>query len=658
MGFPATSGVFLEAIDAATLLGVNVEAKREGVLGFDPCSYWDFNELSGSYSEDKGTERADAIVRYSDTPPVAYWKFNTGSGVVLSDTALTTPAADGTITGAPPWEASGGPTGTAGDYSIKFEGSPDQVEITGNPSKLQITGDLTISMWIKPSNIAASRQQPFNKAYSGEGTITQETNGTLNFYHGHGGGDGPPGSYQGSNSVSAVTQGAWNHIVVTRDSDSVKWYINGDLKSITANTFASSVSSQNVIIGNGYANNYLGSIDEVAIFNSALAPGQISSIYNSGSPGDLTDGTFASTAPGGSWGPHYMNFDGNNQRAETTSNSGLGASSFAIAAWARIPGDTGGAIVKVGNSLTGVGVGVGSSGGAGNFDSDGKQLIILYEAIRWIPTGVSLTQDIWNHIVLSVNSSGHPTVFLNGSQIYTDTGSGPIAPSMETGIGAYFQRGRALAVDVDEAALFCDELSSGDVQILYQLGPSSAVSFADGVSLSESVSTNLALASTAYSRSPADGLSLSESVTLTLTTSIIQGISDGVILSEDQIETIDSKMTPDGTSVSEIVSFSKAKERTDGLNIGENFSLSVSFSRYGQDSIKLSDAPTTIGGFVRSPLDTAKLSELFDKDTLGIANYETLKLKETFTTNIVNKKDTVVYTGTIEDLIELRGTII
>ena len=56
-------------------------------------------------------------------------------------------------------------------------------------------------MWVKPYNFSA-RRNFYDRAYGGEGTITQETNGALTYFWGTNGGNSTP--YQGFNSVSAL----------------------------------------------------------------------------------------------------------------------------------------------------------------------------------------------------------------------------------------------------------------------------------------------------------------------------------------------------------------------------------------------------------------------------------------------------------------------
>lgn len=154
------------------------------------------------------------------------------------------------------------------NYSLDFDGSDDFVAI-GNPAALQITGDLTIEMWLKPSNFSA-RRNPYAKAYGGEGAITQETDGSLNFYYGTNGGNASP--YQGFNSTASLTLNEWNHIAIVRDltNGQLYWYINGTLTNqVAANYGAAVAGANNATVGAGYVSNYAGQIDELRVWSLA-----------------------------------------------------------------------------------------------------------------------------------------------------------------------------------------------------------------------------------------------------------------------------------------------------------------------------------------------------------------------------------------------------
>jgi len=159
------------------------------------------------------------------------------------------------------------------NYVLDFDGTDDYVNLA-NPTALQITGDMTIEMWLYPTDFS-ERRNPFAKAYGGEGTITQETSGGLTYYYGTNGGNGGP--YQSITS-SAISKDAWTHVAIVRDLTNMKlyWYVNGSLVSQRDADYAAATSGTNpVYIGKGYVYNYQGQIDEVRIWNTARTQTQI-----------------------------------------------------------------------------------------------------------------------------------------------------------------------------------------------------------------------------------------------------------------------------------------------------------------------------------------------------------------------------------------------
>jgi hypothetical protein len=203
---------------------------------------------------------------------VGWWRFDEGKGDKAQDNSGN--GNHGTLQGGAKW--TDGVVGKA----LLLDGSDDHVTL-GNPKALQLTGDQTICLWINPTVLDA-RRNPFAKAYGGEGTITLEINGSLNYFYGQGGGDSQP--YQGFLMGKVVKPKVWTHLVIVRDLKNLKlyWYKNGaksneaDAKYPTAKP-----SAQEAFIGKGYVQTFVGAIDDVRIYKRALSSEEIAKLYKS-----------------------------------------------------------------------------------------------------------------------------------------------------------------------------------------------------------------------------------------------------------------------------------------------------------------------------------------------------------------------------------------
>lgn len=151
---------------------------------------------------------------------------------------------------------------------IPFYSSKGGRPFTRNMSEL--TGNSTISAFIRP--ITGGRQAFFDKGYAGEGTITLEPNGTLNYYYGTKGGYGQP--YQGFNSGAKINYGELTHVAVVRDFTNKKlvWYINGNRTNISRPRFnRAAKTGWPAKIARGYTGKtYQGQIYNLKVHNRAL----------------------------------------------------------------------------------------------------------------------------------------------------------------------------------------------------------------------------------------------------------------------------------------------------------------------------------------------------------------------------------------------------
>jgi hypothetical protein len=174
---------------------------------------------------------------------------------------------------------------------VDFDGVDEYATISG-ASDLAISGNVTISLWFKsdslPGNGAFDYMFSLTDARSdgkdravgirGTGTDAQIVGNTY-----ANGWDNP----FTNTSIAAST---WYHVVIIFTSGSMQVYLDGvDKGSKTITTNSVDYNATN-IGGMLYSsdNHFNGKIDEVSVFASALSASNITDIYNSGTPTNLS----------------------------------------------------------------------------------------------------------------------------------------------------------------------------------------------------------------------------------------------------------------------------------------------------------------------------------------------------------------------------------
>jgi len=243
-------------------------------------------------------------------------------------------------------------SGGGGEYNIlsgSFDGTDDY--LTTNESNLATSGDCTISLWFNSASLPGngaydymfsltdSRATGKDRAIGIRGTGT-DAQIVANTYAS---GWNLPFT---NTSISAST---WYHVAVVFTSGSAQVYFNGadkGSKSVATSTIA---YTQTVIGGMLYssANQFNGKIDEVSVFHSALSSTNITAIYNSGVPADIS-----TLSPKGWW----RNGDGT---GDTDSGGGTPANT-----------DTVGTVANQGSVNTGSGEGNMTGTNGATFSTD------------------------------------------------------------------------------------------------------------------------------------------------------------------------------------------------------------------------------------------------------------------------------------------------
>jgi len=146
-----------------------------------------------------------------------------------------------------------------------------------------LTAETTVSFWIYSNNVASpARQNPFNQAYGGWGTMTLETTGVISWFFGSNGGDNSPYGSQPS-SASTVTAGSWIYITSVRNPSgyTYSWYKNGDY--LTGSTYPATypvIADHTFTIGDGYVSPINGKLDEFRVSTVARSANWIKTSYN------------------------------------------------------------------------------------------------------------------------------------------------------------------------------------------------------------------------------------------------------------------------------------------------------------------------------------------------------------------------------------------
>lgn len=164
----------------------------------------------------------------------------------------------------------------ANDYSVALDGTDDRVEI-GNITSLNSTSAYSISTWFKSSHTITSTIDFFasGNGYSA-GLFFYLTSSGLDS-----GADAAYLRYTGS-----LTDGNWKHLVTVYNGSSFALYINGSLVTTSTNgtvpSSLASTSGNGAVIGARVDNtrNFVGNMDDFAIFDAALTATEVSNIYD------------------------------------------------------------------------------------------------------------------------------------------------------------------------------------------------------------------------------------------------------------------------------------------------------------------------------------------------------------------------------------------
>jgi len=176
----------------------------------------------------------------------------------------------GTVVGAPSYVE--GPV----DYGMAMEFDGESYVDCGFDPRLDVNGPISIGIWVKPGTDGSVETAPLSKADATRGWSWQLRYGwntdkptIMGFQF----------NTTGSRVWVYVNQelpiGEWHYITASHDGETVKCYLDGvETDSAPMTDFAGGPSS--LLIGSdGWRDDWIGAIDEVAIYNRALSEGEV-----------------------------------------------------------------------------------------------------------------------------------------------------------------------------------------------------------------------------------------------------------------------------------------------------------------------------------------------------------------------------------------------
>src|SRR5207302_11520594 len=84
-----------------------------------------------------------------------------------------------------------------------------------------------------------------------------------------------------------ITDTGWHHLAATKSGSNIVFYLDGTAYPAAPYVVNFTFTTRAAVgaRGNTFANSFLGSVDEVSVYNRALTAGEISAIYNAGTGG-------------------------------------------------------------------------------------------------------------------------------------------------------------------------------------------------------------------------------------------------------------------------------------------------------------------------------------------------------------------------------------
>ncbi len=208
---------------------------------------------------------------------VGWWTFDEGTSTTAGDFSINRYTA--TFSGTPTWT-----TGKRGK-ALQFNGSSFATLSSATQESFSGTQPFTVSAWVKTT--PDSRRAIVSSAgFVNGGYSLAMDGGTANgasavfFIE-----NSPSTNAIATSPASYFATSTWNHVVGTYDGSVGRVYVNGVLGGTTSGGITIGANPNSMRIGGatqGGWNNFVGTIDDVRVYNLALSAAEVAALYRAG----------------------------------------------------------------------------------------------------------------------------------------------------------------------------------------------------------------------------------------------------------------------------------------------------------------------------------------------------------------------------------------
>jgi hypothetical protein len=355
-----------------------------------------------------------------------------------------------------------------GGSSVLFDGNGDNLVVNDYNDLDFGTGDFTVELWARFANTNTSAFLVSGPRQTGSFVLARESDNTIRIGRTN-------TAWDSTSSGSATTANTWQHIAASRQSGTLRLYVNGTQIFSGANTNSYNFTNFLYIGGIPTDGQWMnGNIDEVRISNvaryTAAFTAPAAPFVNDANTLLLihADGTNASTVfrddngitgknitafgnaqistAQSQFGGSSALFDGNGDYLTSTSESyHLGTGDFTIEGWVRTTATANQGVFHLASTL----FPAGTTGIALAIRTDNANWVLYASGGIATSTSVTASTNTWYHYAV-VKTGGNTKLYINGVEAASRSDTTNYSNTDDLVIGGYFSTSFLLTGNIDE----------------------------------------------------------------------------------------------------------------------------------------------------------------------------------------------------------------